>query len=154
GVAYRVAVRAKVGNTRRRLHERQASATVTGSMPSDPRDAAAWRDLGPVLDEEVQRLPAVYRTPFVLCYLEGKTNEEAAELLGCPKGTIVSRLARARERLRFRLTRRGLALSAGALAAALTEATASASSPAALVQDTVAVALAFLRGTAGETLPA
>jgi RNA polymerase sigma factor (sigma-70 family) len=154
GVAYRVAVRAKVGNTRRRLHERQASATLTGSMPPDPGDDAAWRDLGPVLDEEVQRLPAVYRTPFVLCYLEGKTNEEAAELLGCPKGTIVSRLARARERLRFRLSRRGLALAAGALAAGLTEATASAAPPAALVQDTVAVALAFLQGTAGESLPA
>src|SRR5262249_11143014 len=66
GVAYRVAVRAKVGNTRRRLHERQASATIPGSMPPDPRDDAAWRDLGPVLDEEVQRLPAGYAPPFCL----------------------------------------------------------------------------------------
>jgi DNA-directed RNA polymerase specialized sigma24 family protein len=47
---------------------------------------------------------------FVLCYLEGKTNEEAARLLGCPRGTILSRLARARERLRRSLSRRGLAL--------------------------------------------
>jgi uncharacterized protein (TIGR03067 family) len=78
-----------------------------------------WRELGPVLDEEVNRLPDKCRRAFVLCYLEGKTNELAAAQLGCPLGTVLSRLARARERLRARLTRRGLALSAGALAATL-----------------------------------
>jgi uncharacterized protein (TIGR03067 family) len=55
----------------------------------------------------------------VLCYLEGKTNEEAARVLACPPGTVFSRLARARERLRDRLRRRGVVLSAGLLAAAL-----------------------------------
>jgi RNA polymerase sigma factor (sigma-70 family) len=150
GVAYRVAVRAKVGNTRRRLHERQAPER----SPGDPRDDATWRDLRPLLDEEVQRLPEVYRVPFILCYLEGKTNEQAAELLGCPKGTVVSRLARARERLRFRLTRRGVVLSAGGLAAALVQGTTSAAPPAALAQDTVAAALAFANPTAAATVPA
>ena len=80
-------------------------------------DDLLWRDLRPVLDEEIDRLPEKYRVPFVLCYLEGHTNEEAAEQLGCPKGTILSRLARGRERLRSRLSRRGLALSAAGLTA-------------------------------------
>jgi RNA polymerase sigma factor (sigma-70 family) len=65
------------------------------------------------MEEEVNRLPEKYRRPFVLCYLEGNTNEQAARQLGCPKGTVLSRLVRGRERLRARLARRGLALSAG-----------------------------------------
>jgi uncharacterized protein (TIGR03067 family) len=74
-----------------------------------------------VLDEEVSRLPDKYRIPFVLCYLEGQTNEEAATRLRCPKGTILSRLATARERLRARLIRRGIAVSVGSLGVLLTE---------------------------------
>src|SRR5437870_4046922 len=72
-------------------------------------------------DEDVQRLPDKYRVPFLLSYLEGRSNEEVARELGCPKGTVASRLARAREKLRARLARRGVTLSAGALAAALAE---------------------------------
>jgi len=78
-----------------------------------------WRDLWPILDEEVNRLPERYRRPFVLCYLEGKTNHEAAAELRCPPGTVFSRLLRARERLRTRLSRRGVILSAAALAGVL-----------------------------------
>ena len=68
---------------------------------------------------ELQRLPARYRGPFVLFYLEGKSAEEVAIALGRPRGTILSQLARARERLRVRLAHRGLALSAGVLATLL-----------------------------------
>jgi uncharacterized protein (TIGR03067 family) len=72
-----------------------------------------------VLDEEVNRLPQKYRLPFILCYLEGKTNEQAAQQLACPVGTLASRLAWARKRLQVRLTRRGLTLSAGFLVSVL-----------------------------------
>ena len=85
----------------------------------DADDEVIWRDLRSVLDDELERLPQRYRTPMVLFYLEGKSAEEVASVLGCPKGTILSQLARARERLRGRLARRDLALSTGVLATLL-----------------------------------
>src|SRR5262249_38220164 len=93
-----------------------------------------------------------YRAPFVLCYLEGRTNEEAAAQLGCPKGTVLSRLSRGRERLRERLARRGVALTGVAFAFTLSQNAASASVPAALVNPTVGAALPFAAGTAVDQL--
>jgi len=63
-----------------------------------------------VLDEEMFALPDKYRAPLVLCYLEGLTNEAAAERLGWPPGSMSYRLARGRELLRKRLVRRGVCL--------------------------------------------
>jgi RNA polymerase sigma factor (sigma-70 family) len=111
GVAYRTARRALKDAAIRRERERQAVR-----LPAVEPDAeAVWADVRRVLDEEINGLPEKFRAPFVLCHLQGKTNAAAAEELGCPKGTVLSRLATARERLRARLERRGVTLSAAAL---------------------------------------
>ena len=78
----------------------------------------------------MSHLPEKYRVPLILCYLEGKTNEEAAQQLGWPTGSMSGRLARGREMLRKRLVRRGLALSAGIFAMLLSESAATAAVPA------------------------
>jgi RNA polymerase sigma factor (sigma-70 family) len=114
-VAWRIARRAKAAQVRRRMRERQLP-----DVPA-PENApeSVWRELCPILDEEVSRLPERYRRSFVLCHLEGKTYEVAAAELRCAPKTVSSRLTRARKRLRARLTRRGLALSAGMLTTVL-----------------------------------
>jgi RNA polymerase sigma factor (sigma-70 family) len=113
GVASRTAAKARARAVKRRIRE-----LPLPEQPVDGAPEAVFDDLRPILDEEVSQLPSKYRQPFVLCYLEGKTNEEAARHLGCPKGTVQSRLAWARARLRNRLSRRGVAL-AGELPAGL-----------------------------------
>src|SRR5262249_31098870 len=71
-----------------------------------------WREALAVLDEELVRMPAAYRSALVLCYLEGKTQDEAARQLGWSLGTLRGRLERGREKLRARLLRRGVSLAA------------------------------------------
>ncbi|MCI0456964.1 MAG: sigma-70 family RNA polymerase sigma factor [Gemmataceae bacterium] len=144
-VATRLALRARASAANRRLHEQQ----VPHMAEHDFLAGVVWRDLQPVLDEEVQRLPAGCREAFVLCCLEGKTYEQAAQELGCRPGTLSRRLARARELLRSRLARRGLVLPAGLLATALTEQAAPAAVPAPLISSTVKAALASAAGAAG-----
>lgn len=102
----------------------------------------------PILDEELNRLPERLRQPFVLCYLEGKTNEEAARQLGCPPGTIFSRLARGREMLRQRLLRRGVALSTTVLMTTLVQHAAEAIPPTPLVATARRTALLYADGQA------
>jgi RNA polymerase sigma factor (sigma-70 family) len=139
GVAHRIAVRLKDDIARRRQRERRAQRPPA----PDLLEEVVWCDLRSMLDQEVLRLPDRCRGPFVLCYLEGKTNEEAARLLACPKGTVQSRLAHARELLRAALARRGLTLSGGLLATMLPRPTATAAS-AALTASTIRMALAML----------
>lgn len=117
-VASRIALKAKSGVLRRQAHELPGEPAIH----VDPSEEVVWRDLRPILDEEVNRLPDKYRQPFVLCYLTGLTNDEAARTLGCPKGTLLTRLAWARQRLRGRLARRGLTLSATTLTTLLGQA--------------------------------
>jgi RNA polymerase sigma factor (sigma-70 family) len=133
GVALRVALRARQQEQLRHRRERET--------PSRCPSEATWQHVRPILDEEIQRLPEKYRLPVILCYLEGHTNDEAARLLNCPRGTIATRLARARERLRFRLLRRGVTLSVGTLAAMLTDNALSASVLPRLLTHTVKTAL-------------
>jgi RNA polymerase sigma factor (sigma-70 family) len=146
-VAYRTARKARAAAGRRRAVERQVA-----QMPERPgRAEECGHDLRPVLDAELSRLPEKYRIPVVLCELEGKSKREAARALGVPEGTVSSRLARARKLLRARLLRRGLALSSGTLALALSAEAASASVPAALALSTSKAAASLAAGGAATT---
>ncbi len=98
------------------------------------------RELRMVLDEELDHLPERFRRVLVLCYLQGKTADEAAGELGHPRGTILSWLLRGRERLRSRLVRRGIAPPAAVVLANL-ERAAGATIPARLVTETLTVAI-------------
>jgi RNA polymerase sigma factor (sigma-70 family) len=144
GIATRLATRMKTAVRRRQTRE----VALVDPPPAEPEPDAELDDLGVVLHEEIGRLPDKYRIPFVLCYLDGKTNEEAAHQLGCPTGTVFSRLARAREWLRARLKRRGVVVSSGALAAALLSLSqkTSAAVPPPLVNTTVRAAMRFRAG--------
>jgi RNA polymerase sigma factor (sigma-70 family) len=113
GVAARVSMRARSQAARRRRI--QSIATEHSAIAAGP--AAPDGELAAVLDQEVNRLPAKYRSPIVLCYLEGHTHEEAARQLKWPLGTVKGRLARARDLLRGRLLRRGIAPSLALLGA-------------------------------------
>ncbi|MBY0527462.1 MAG: sigma-70 family RNA polymerase sigma factor [Gemmataceae bacterium] len=150
GVAYRVALDARAASARRRNHENQGAVMPTDEIPTDP----IWSDVRVVLDEELRRLPEKYRAPLVLCYLQGKTNDEAADQLGWTRGTIAGRLSRARDLLRDRLSRRGLALTSALVASILTENAASAVVPAALGTSTVQAAMGFAATPGGASGPA
>jgi RNA polymerase sigma factor (sigma-70 family) len=117
GVALRTARKAKCLRARRRAHERQVEAMPQMHTPG-PK---TWSDLSLLLDAELARLADKYRKPILLCYFEGMSRTEAAAALGWPAGTVAGRLARALDLLRDRLARRGLAVTASVLAAALAE---------------------------------
>jgi RNA polymerase sigma factor (sigma-70 family) len=143
GVAYRVAVRAR----QRAEREQARMAPLAPDLTAAGEEGdMGWRDLRPLLDAEINRLSVKHRQPVVLCYLEGKTCAEAARLLHCPQGTIKSRLAAARDLLQQRLTRRGLVLSTGMLAAALSAHRLSANVPSAWMTSTAKAALAAAAG--------
>jgi RNA polymerase sigma factor (sigma-70 family) len=119
-VAYRIALKARAGLGRRHAQERPIDGTpLADELVQGPCAEPHGMDVRPVLDEELGRLPEKYRAAVVLCYLEGKTSEEAARQLRCPSATVRTRLQRACGLLRGRLERRGLVLSAAALPALL-----------------------------------
>jgi RNA polymerase sigma factor (sigma-70 family) len=144
GVAYRCAARVRSANARRCRHEGQAVPAPVATTPPD----LAWCEVRQALDEELARLPEKYRAPLVLCYLRGMTQCEAARELGWGQGVLRGRLDRGRERLRARLARRGLALSAGLLAAALASDAAAAVPSPVLVDATLKAALLIAAGKA------
>jgi RNA polymerase sigma factor (sigma-70 family) len=108
--AYRLALRARSATNRRQYVPIGDEDDSPASSDANPLVGIAQQELRSVLDAELHELPEKYRVPVVLCYLEGKTNAEAARLLGWPAGSMSRRLNRARELLGQRLTLRGLAL--------------------------------------------
>ncbi|HEV2947712.1 MAG TPA: sigma-70 family RNA polymerase sigma factor [Gemmataceae bacterium] len=135
GVAYRTALKAKATNIKRAVKERQAMSQPDSPAPPDP-----WRELLPLLDQELSRLPDKYRLPIVLCDLEGQSIKDAARNLDWPQGTLAGRLARARALLAKRVARHGLVLSVGTLTALLSQHIASASVPSSIIFSTVQAA--------------
>jgi RNA polymerase sigma factor (sigma-70 family) len=130
-VARRLVLHARASAWQRQSRERPITALggaraeeYSGVLPDqyhplyDPHEEMERRDIRRVLHAALGQLPEKYRAPVVLCYLEGKTNEEAARQLGWPAGTMSRRLRRARSLLRRRLARCGLLIALCAVCAA------------------------------------
>src|SRR5262249_3024399 len=113
GVAYRTALEARVRSATGERNE----AKVPGREASAPDDLA-WREVQQVLHEELAGLAERYRGPLVACYLEGKTQDQAAAQLGLAKSTLKERMERGRSLLRARPMRGGLGPAAALGAAA------------------------------------
>ncbi|MDR3635463.1 MAG: RNA polymerase sigma factor [Isosphaeraceae bacterium] len=148
GVACKVARDTRKMASRRQSLERKAPAMSPDNAweMADSNDRA---EAAAALHEEIARLSEVHRAAVVFCDLQGRTHAEAAKALGWPVGTVKSRQIRAREQLRGRLSRRGLALSAGALVALLAaEKRSAVAAPPDLTRSTVRAALKYSSGGA------
>jgi RNA polymerase sigma factor (sigma-70 family) len=148
GVARRVALQARDRAALRRRHEQQVVA------PREvPPDDVAWGEVRAVLDDELVRLPEKWRQPLVLCYLEGRTQDEAAGLLGWGKTTLRNRLGEARAALARRLARRGVVGPAALPALLLSDCVAPAAPPGLLDSTARAAAHATAGRAAGGVVP-
>lgn len=136
-VAYRAALKIATARRRRRAHEEEAMKLPRQTTEAPPSE---WQALHAAVDA----LPVRYRTPVVLCYLQGKTHQAAAEELGWPLGTVNGRLARARDLLHRRLRWQGVTLATGALIGGA--GTSAAAVPPALVETTTRTVLHFTAG--------
>ncbi len=144
GVAYRTALKVRTCSVKRQRHEARAPRRP----PADNSDVLAWREVQHVLHEELNSLSECYRAPLVLCYLEGKTQAEAAAALGVSAATVNKRLEQGRQRLRARLVRRGLGATALLAGATWPAANASAGVPISIMISTVKAAAAVASGGA------
>src|SRR5262249_33119208 len=135
GVAHRVALKAKAEAATRRRHEQQAAVS-----PPVPPDDVSWGEVRAVLDAELVGLPEKWRLPLVLCYLEGRTQDEAAEQLGWSKRTLRRRLEEGRTGLGHRLSRRGVVWPAGLAAVLFSDVVASAALSPGLLDSTIKAA--------------
>jgi RNA polymerase sigma factor (sigma-70 family) len=147
GVALRVARKANAEAIRLKRHD---TRNDTGPV-SDPQAEVGWREMLEIVDYELDQLPDRYRLPLVLCYLEGRTRDEAAVQLGWTEGKLKGLLERGRDRLRSRLIRRGVTLSSAASASLVAGTTSSGMVPPNLADSTVGAAVRF---AAGNTLAA
>jgi RNA polymerase sigma factor (sigma-70 family) len=161
GVAYRLSLKVRARRGRRQRRESVLSSSLEAtSMHVNPTARASLSELGALLDEELQRLPAACRDALLLCHMQGLSNTEAARQLGWPLGTLKGRVQRGRNLLRQRLELRGVSLSATALVLALAEqaraivpaeltrATVACASPAAVARRVAALAEGALQGLA------
>jgi len=145
GVARRVAVRASASARRRRGRERVMAENIE---VKDHRVAGAeHNEIRSLIDAELERLPTRFRDPVILCDVQGQTHEQAAAQIGCPVGTVKSRLARGRERLKARLVRGGLTPSLAVLASFFAAERASAVPPP-LIELTISAAAKLAAGSA------
>jgi RNA polymerase sigma factor (sigma-70 family) len=140
GVARRVAARARRDAARRRMLVRRVAERTSETCPP-AEDDSDWQ----ILHEEIDGLPERLRSALVLCSLQGLTHAAAAQRLGVSEVAIRGRLARARQRLRQRLIRRGLTVLAGPLVVAASGQAESAV-PVSLIHSTVRIALGFVAG--------
>jgi RNA polymerase sigma factor (sigma-70 family) len=147
GVAYRIALKAQAQSVRRQRHW----ARTTGHTSAVLSDDLTWREVQQALHAELERLSERYRAPLVLCYLEGKTQHEAAVLLGVSRATVKKCLESARALLRVRLVRRGLG-PAAVLAGAAWPAAVSATVSSVLVASTAKVATEVAAGHAAASV--
>ena len=143
GVARRAALDARARATRQKAREKRLGAM----LPVEPPDQTMTSELRIILDEELARLPERHRAAIVLCELEGLSRRDAAARLNVSEGTLSSRLARAKSRLRDRLTRRGVALSAAALTSVLHQDAHAVILPPLLVDSTIRVATLVAAGS-------
>jgi RNA polymerase sigma factor (sigma-70 family) len=111
-VAFNVAQRTREAAKRRNNREREAGERMEAQQNDEN---AEWEELKPLVDTELHALPEKYRLPLILHYIEGRSQEEIATLLGCSYGTVSGRLNYARNLLRERILRRGLAVSPAVL---------------------------------------
>jgi RNA polymerase sigma factor (sigma-70 family) len=156
GVAHRLSLQARSNRARRSRIEGKARGKNTADGPD-----LSWREACAILHEELDRLPDGYRLPLLLCYLDGKSRDEAAGELGWTVNRVRGQLERGRERLRKRLERRGIALSAGLLAAVAGNSVTAGVPPAYLIQAAMraaagrpsAAAAAFARGGPRMSVP-
>jgi RNA polymerase sigma factor (sigma-70 family) len=137
GVALRLALHLKAQLGQRQPCGLDGATLIDQDRRSDPVARASLNELGAILDQEVHALPACYREAVLLCHLEGLSTAEAAARLGCPSGTLKSRLVKARAMLRARLARRGIGLTAAALAVVFAEGAALAAVPPELLRAAV-----------------
>ena len=145
GVALRVAWASRLVTARHRKHEQRKAAAASRFIEYGDPDGDR-SEIGPIVHEELSRLPERYRAPLILCYLEGLTHEQAAARLIWPVGTVKSRLSRGRDRLRDRLLRRGVEPSASVMSVLSFRNATDAALPAALVEATVQAALDLATG--------
>jgi RNA polymerase sigma factor (sigma-70 family) len=152
GVAFRTALKARAMTAKRHVREKQ----VTEMPETEVTQQDPWHDLQPLIDQELSSLPENYRLPIILCDLEGKTIKEATQQLGWPQGTLAGRLARGRKILAKRLVNRGVVLSAGSLAAVVSQNVVSAGVPTLLMSSTVKAAamIAAEQATVAGVVPA